>query len=85
MINIKDWWDECRVNEHTARKSINRMVKRGLLIKATYKFNGNPTTHIRINWDRFEEMVIETQPWGVGPDGNDQEGRRMSCILVTDT
>ena len=53
----EDWWEECRVNEHTARKSINRMIDSGLLIKEVWKFDGSPTTHIRINWIEFELRV----------------------------
>ncbi len=52
-----DWFGECRIKARTARECIGRMVKRGLLIKVTYKFNGIPMTHIRVNREVFEERV----------------------------
>lgn len=55
--NYGDWWSECRVNKHTARKSIDRMTKSGLLIKKLYKFNGTPTLHLRIDWKEFEQRI----------------------------
>lgn len=53
----EDWWDECRINERTARQCINRMVKSGLLIKRLWHFAGKPTVHIRVNWDVFSYRV----------------------------
>lgn len=53
-----DWWEECRVNEYTARDAIKRMTtRRGLLIKRIFKYDNKPTVHIRVNWDRFEQLV----------------------------
>lgn len=51
-----EWWDECRVNQATARRSIDRLVKKGLLIKQVWKWNGAPTVHIRINEEEFEKQ-----------------------------
>jgi hypothetical protein len=52
-----DWWDECRINEHTARKSINRIAERKLIITNLWKFDGAPTVHLRIDWQEFESRV----------------------------
>jgi hypothetical protein len=52
-----EWLQECRINEFTAKVEIGKMVKRGLLIKALYKFGGLPTVHVRINPDEFERRV----------------------------
>lgn len=56
-----DWWDECRIKADVARKAIDRMVKRGLLIKKVYRFNTMPTTHIRVNVEGFEQVVNYVQ------------------------
>jgi len=53
----QDWWEECRVNEHAARRALIRMEKRGLIIKKVYKYAGAPTTHIRVDWEVFEQKV----------------------------
>ncbi|MCZ2078459.1 MAG: helix-turn-helix transcriptional regulator [Bryobacterales bacterium] len=57
--NYDQWWEECRVDERTARASVKRMVDSGLLIKAVYKFGKKPTTHLRINWQTFEKLAKE--------------------------
>ena len=79
-----DWWDECRVKEGTARKSINRMLTLGLLKKALYKFDGSPTLHLRIDWQKFQELVEK-----VRTDGSDLRGQNgpesdPNCPDVTD-
>ncbi len=52
-----DWFVECRIVEATARKCINRIEKRGLIVKKLWKFNGLPTVHIRVDWDNLEEQL----------------------------
>jgi hypothetical protein len=52
-----DWFTECRIVEATARKSLNRIANRGLIVKKLWKFNGAPTIHIRIDWDQLEEQL----------------------------
>ena len=60
----QDWWNECRINERTARSALSRIEKRGLITTKTYKFNSSPTKHIRINWEEFEKKIktIESSP-----------------------
>lgn len=52
-----DWWDECRINASTARKCIERIIKRGLLIKHVWMFDGKPTVHLRVDVDQFEHQM----------------------------
>jgi DNA replication protein DnaD len=49
----EDWWDECRIKPRQFDTAFNKLMEKGLVEKKTYKFNGNPTTHIRIIWDNF--------------------------------
>lgn len=53
----EDWWRECRVSAETAKKSIARMVKRGLLVKNVWLFDGKPTVHVRVNIEGFELLA----------------------------
>ena len=55
--NYDDWWEECRVKSRAARDSINRMVKRGLLIKKIWHFGGKKMSHIRIDKLAFERAL----------------------------
>lgn len=56
-----DWHSECRINEHTARKSIARLKERGLIITNLWKFNGIPTIHMRVNWEELERRIMSAQ------------------------
>jgi hypothetical protein len=53
----KEWWDECRIKKGTAKQCIDRMVKRGLLIREQHRFGGMRTVHLRVNPERFYELV----------------------------
>lgn len=52
-----DWWEECRVNERTARQCIQRLEKLELIIKEVFHFNKRPTIHIRVNEEGFEKRA----------------------------
>jgi hypothetical protein len=75
--SYQDWWDECRVNEHTARKCIAHLEKLGLIETRLWKFAGTPTKHIRIVWNALE-LAIRYE----GSDGNDTEGQIGSTPKV---
>lgn len=62
-----DWYVECRVNEHTARKVIKEMKDAGLIHTGVWKFAGTPVLHIRPNWPKIEAAIkkqigIESNP-----------------------
>lgn len=63
----KDWWDECRIREGTARKHIDQMVKSGILIRKHFRFGGMRTTHLRIDWKIFKEKLAEVQDVNAPP------------------
>ena len=52
-----DWYEECRVNESTARNAIRRLKELELIVTKTYKFGGVPKLHIRVNWQVFQERM----------------------------
>lgn len=49
----EDWWDEIRITPKQFDRAIKILVKKGLVEKGTFKFNGNPTIHTRLIWDNF--------------------------------
>lgn len=51
--NHNDWYDECRIKAQTARKCLDRLKQRGLIIYELHGEKGNKTPFIRINWDVF--------------------------------
>ena len=48
-----DWWDEIRITGKQFDRASNILVKKGLIEKKTFKFNGSPTVHIRLLWENF--------------------------------
>lgn len=43
-----DWWDEIRISPKQYDRAAKILKERGFIEIKTFKFNGNPTTHIRI-------------------------------------
>lgn len=76
--HYNEWWEECRIDERAARDSIDRMVKRGLLIKAVYGFAGKPTVHIRLNYE-----VFGIRASGQMPNTANDATRQMQAEHVT--
>ena len=58
--NREDWWDEIRITPKQYDRAIKVLEEKNLIIKKIYKFNGNPTTHIRLN---FEQVEAEIEKW----------------------
>ncbi len=49
----EDWWDECRIKPRQFDTAFKKLEEQGLVEKKTFKFDGDPTIHIRILWDKF--------------------------------
>lgn len=51
-----EWWDRCRITPRQSDRALRTLKKEGLIATHVYKFNNNPTVHIRI----VEECFIPT-------------------------
>jgi len=52
-----DWWEECRITPKQFDRAIRILKDKKLVETAIFKFNGEPTTHIKINWENFFELL----------------------------
>src|SRR5690625_1801093 len=52
-----DWWDEIRITGKQFDRASNILVKKGLIEKKTFKFNGSPTIHTRLIWETFLPLL----------------------------
>ncbi len=52
-----DWWEECRITPYQFDRAVKTLCDLGIIEKKVFKFNGNPTIHLRIVEDRFLELV----------------------------
>lgn len=48
-----EWWERKRLTPRQADTAIEKLLKRNLIVKKVHKFNGAPTTHIRLNVPEF--------------------------------
>ena len=62
-----EWWDECRISVKQADRGITKLAYIGVIEKETFKYKGSPTTHIRINPEKFMERVNSILPKGQFP------------------
>jgi DnaD/phage-associated family protein len=53
-----EWYEECRINERTARQCVSRLEKLGVIVKRVWHFQGQRRVHLRIEPQRFQ-MLIE--------------------------
>ncbi|GGE28801.1 hypothetical protein GCM10011571_33660 [Marinithermofilum abyssi] len=58
--NRTDWWDEIRITPKQYDRAIKVLQQKNLVVKKVYKFEKDPTTHIRLNFDQLE---IEVNKW----------------------
>ncbi len=52
-VSRAEWWDRIRLTPRQADTAIAKLLGCGLLVKKVFKFDGTPTTHVRINWEMF--------------------------------
>jgi hypothetical protein len=52
----KQWWDRARVSPKQFDRAAKLLASIGLIEKRIYKFNGEPTVHVRIVHDKFVEL-----------------------------
>lgn len=82
----KDWWDEIRLTVDQARRALQILVEKGLVATEIYKFNGAPTTHMRILPERFLEewnRVLAQMDLGFVPNlGNGLEPNSITETTI---
>jgi hypothetical protein len=47
------WWDRCRLSPEQADYALGKLVRKGLIEKRVFKFNGQPIVHLRLLVDGF--------------------------------
>ena len=53
----KDWWDECRLTPKQFDRAAKVLENLGLIVLKTFRFNGSPTKHIRIQLENFFQAL----------------------------
>ena len=72
-----DWWDECRISPKQFDRACAELEQKQIIVTHVSKFAGNPTKHIRLNWDVFlilvEEAVSNVPENPYYPKGKNQD------------
>lgn len=53
----EDWWEEIRVKPKQADRALADLGKAGIVHTRVFRFDGSPTVHIRIDEERFLEVM----------------------------
>lgn len=59
----EQWWDECRLKPRQVDRALAILEDRRLVVTKTYRFDGSPTKHVRIDWRGFMKTFRE-HVWG---------------------
>lgn len=49
----EDWHEEIRISAKQYDRAIKILEKKDLVVVKTFKFDGNPMKHVRLNWSHF--------------------------------
>jgi len=53
-----DWFNECRITAKQYRRAMALLKSKGFIETKVFKFAGDPTTHLKINWDTFLKVYV---------------------------
>lgn len=54
----EDWWEECRITANEYDWAVTNLVKKGLVVKRVFKFEGNTVGHLRIDESGFMKSYL---------------------------
>ena len=63
----EDWWDEIRLTSKQVDRSIKLLVDLSFIEKKIFKFDGNPTIHVRALLSEIHQMEISIYTGTVNP------------------
>jgi hypothetical protein len=52
-VSRAEWWDRIRLSPRQADTAIKKLIDCNLIEKRLFKFDGQPTVHVRLLWDNF--------------------------------
>ena len=52
-----EWWDRTRLTPRQSDRALKILIDKKIIIKEVFKFDGETTTHVRLNWDHFLEQI----------------------------
>lgn len=74
----EDWHEECRISVDQFDRCIGALEKKGFVVTGVFRFNGNPTKHISVN---FEQIIKALKDLEVPPDGDNSRSSENSSSV----
>ena len=71
----EDWWDECRLKPKQVDRILKDLKEAGLIEVKIFKFNGVPTTHIRLIKEAFMQRLNDLIQNSRRENGNSSKGK----------
>ena len=78
-----DWYAECRITERQARRAVEILEEKGILISKVYGFAGAPTTHLRIVQEEFLSRWSACVAERVAKQEADETSKSTKCQAAT--
>jgi len=79
-VRRSEWWERCRLSPDQADYALGKLIQRGLVEKRLFRFNGQPTVHIRLCSEAFLaafQALLDTpltNPYDPQPEGGIRNG-----------
>lgn len=80
-----EWFDECRITPKQFDRAIKTLEEKGIVVTGVFKFNGNPTKHVRINWPVFISLLNRVLELGYSPKVNNDIPDSVTTLTETTT
>ena len=55
-VSRREWWDRKRLTARQADRAIDKLIAKNLIHKELHRFNGQATTHLRLNVSEFFKL-----------------------------
>ena len=83
----EDWWQECCISPKQFDRAIQILRDKGFVKTQIFKFIGNPTSHITLDWQKIHALweTVDEENRGEFPssrDGNNDIDQRGSSKLT---
>lgn len=66
---FEDWREECRLSPDQARRALANLKNLGIVDVRVFRFNGSPTSHVRLRFSPYAALLREASAALAAPDG----------------
>jgi len=79
-----DWEEEIFLSEKQVRESAKKLKKLGILETKLFKVDGAPTTHYRLDYDKFVDSILTFRRDGISRNGGMESDEKVVSSYTVD-